>query len=152
MLVLTRKPQERIHIGENITITVVRVQGNTVRIGIEAPKQIRVVRGEVAVKDAQAGGEFSLVSAETEVPEQDEAEGVAGLCRRGSAAVAVVPRRRPAGRCLDAGARGVSRSLALQPGLFIHHSSSCATAVSAVSIGPSLTSINTADTAVAHRE
>ena len=52
MLVLTRKLQERIHIGENITITVVRIQGNTVRVGIEAPGDVRVVRGEVVARDA----------------------------------------------------------------------------------------------------
>ena len=52
MLVLTRKLQERIHIGENITITLVRIQGNTVRIGIEAPGDVRVVRGEVVARDA----------------------------------------------------------------------------------------------------
>ena len=51
MLVLTRKLQERIHIGENITITVVRIKGNTVRVGIEAPGDVRVIRGEVAVRD-----------------------------------------------------------------------------------------------------
>lgn len=61
MLVLTRKLQERIHIGENITITVVRVQGNTVRIGIEAPGDVRVVRGEVAARDA-----VELAAAESE--------------------------------------------------------------------------------------
>ena len=52
MLVLTRKQQERIHIGENITITVVRIKGNTVRVGIEAPRDVRVMRGEVNAKDA----------------------------------------------------------------------------------------------------
>ncbi len=51
MLVLTRKLQERIHIGENITITVVRIKGNTVRVGIEAPGDVHVIRGEVVVKD-----------------------------------------------------------------------------------------------------
>ncbi len=51
MLVLTRKLQEKIHIGENITITVVRIQGNTVRVGIEAPGDVRVVRGEVIARD-----------------------------------------------------------------------------------------------------
>jgi len=47
MLVLTRKLDETIRIGEGIRITVLRVKGNTVRIGIEAPKQIRVVREEL---------------------------------------------------------------------------------------------------------
>jgi len=62
MLVLTRKPQERIHIGDNITITLVRVQGNTVRIGIEAPGEVRIVRGEVATRDQL---ELAVAEAET---------------------------------------------------------------------------------------
>jgi carbon storage regulator CsrA len=48
MLVLTRKLQEKIRIGSDITITVLRVKGNTVRIGVEAPRDVRVVRGELA--------------------------------------------------------------------------------------------------------
>ena len=58
MLVLTRKLQEKIHIGANITITVVKIKGNTVRVGIEAPGDVRVVRGEVAIRDETevAGG------------------------------------------------------------------------------------------------
>jgi carbon storage regulator CsrA len=48
MLVLTRKPQEQIRLGNNVTITVVRIQGNTVRLGIEAPHDVRVIRGEIA--------------------------------------------------------------------------------------------------------
>ena len=64
MLVLTRKMQERIHIGDNITITLVRIQGNTVRIGIEAPGDVRVVRGEVAVRD-----QLELAAAEAENPD-----------------------------------------------------------------------------------
>jgi carbon storage regulator CsrA len=47
MLVLTRKLDEAIQIGDNIKITVLRVKGNTVRIGIEAPKHIKVVRDEL---------------------------------------------------------------------------------------------------------
>jgi carbon storage regulator CsrA len=47
MLVLTRKLQERICIGENITVTVLRVKGQQVRIGIEAPRDVRVIRGEL---------------------------------------------------------------------------------------------------------
>lgn len=51
MLVLTRKLQEQIRIGENITITILRVKGNTVRVGIDAPRQIRVLRGELPPED-----------------------------------------------------------------------------------------------------
>jgi len=47
MLVLTRKVKEQIVIGDNITITLVRMQGNSVRIGIDAPKDVRVIRGEL---------------------------------------------------------------------------------------------------------
>ena len=54
MLVLTRKQQEQIQVGDNITVTIVRIQGNTVRIGINAPRSVRVVRGEVAMRDAEA--------------------------------------------------------------------------------------------------
>ena len=53
MLVLTRKADEQILIGDDIKITLVRVRGNSVRIGIDAPKNIRVVRGELAAKDAE---------------------------------------------------------------------------------------------------
>jgi len=47
MLVLTRKLQEKIQIGNEITITILRVKGNTVRVGIEAPRDVRVVRAEL---------------------------------------------------------------------------------------------------------
>jgi carbon storage regulator len=48
MLVLTRKYQEKIRIGENITITVLRMKGKAVRLGIEAPSNVPVVRGELS--------------------------------------------------------------------------------------------------------
>ena len=47
MLVLTRKHGERIVIDGNITITIVEVRGDKVRIGIEAPKDVAVHREEV---------------------------------------------------------------------------------------------------------
>jgi carbon storage regulator len=47
MLVLSRKVGEKILIGSNIEITVVRVCQNTVRIGVEAPRSIQVVREEI---------------------------------------------------------------------------------------------------------
>jgi carbon storage regulator CsrA len=48
MLVLSRKPGEQVVIGNNITITVVEVIGNRVRIGIAAPDDVRILRGELA--------------------------------------------------------------------------------------------------------
>lgn len=50
MLVLSRKPGERIWIGEMISITVVRVTGGGVRIGIEAPPELPVMRDELKQK------------------------------------------------------------------------------------------------------
>lgn len=47
MLVLSRKKNEKIRIGEDITIVVVEVRGDKVRLGIEAPKEIAVHRQEV---------------------------------------------------------------------------------------------------------
>jgi len=47
MLVLSRKPGEKIHIGTEITIMVASVEGNRVRIGIEAPDQVPIVRNEL---------------------------------------------------------------------------------------------------------
>jgi carbon storage regulator CsrA len=52
MLVLTRKKQEQVRIGQEITITVIRVKGNYVQLGIEAPREVRVVRGELPTFDA----------------------------------------------------------------------------------------------------
>lgn len=47
MLVLSRKTSERILIGDDIAITVVRIGPNSVRIGIEAPKSMNIVREEL---------------------------------------------------------------------------------------------------------
>ncbi|MCO6045414.1 carbon storage regulator [Aeoliella sp. ICT_H6.2] len=48
MLVLTRKSDEKIRIGDDIVITVLRTKGKAVRLGIEAPSDMRVLRGEIA--------------------------------------------------------------------------------------------------------
>ena len=47
MLVLSRKVGERILIGDNITVTVVRVAQGTVRIGVDAPQETQIVREEI---------------------------------------------------------------------------------------------------------
>jgi len=53
MLVLSRRPGESVAIGNDIVITVVAMSGNQVRIGIEAPREVRVLRQEIlkAVQD-----------------------------------------------------------------------------------------------------
>lgn len=50
MLVLSRKVGERIWIGDEISITVVRLTGGGVRIGIEAPDELPVIREELKKK------------------------------------------------------------------------------------------------------
>lgn len=47
MLVLSRKVGERVNIGGNVVVVVTRVAGNRVTIGIEAPDDVRIVRGEL---------------------------------------------------------------------------------------------------------
>ncbi len=47
MLVLSRKVGEKILIGENISVTIVRITGGGVRVGIEAPAELAVVREEL---------------------------------------------------------------------------------------------------------
>ena len=47
MLVLSRRESERIRVGESIVVTVVRLGGDKVRIGIEAPSDMLVLRDEL---------------------------------------------------------------------------------------------------------
>jgi len=53
MLVLSRRESERIRLGEGIVVTVVRISGDRVRIGIEAPENVPVVRDELAPKHVE---------------------------------------------------------------------------------------------------
>ena len=47
MLVLSRKVGEMLIIGGNITVKVVRIQGNRITLGIEAPSDVKILRGEL---------------------------------------------------------------------------------------------------------
>lgn len=58
MLVLTRKHQEKIRIGENIVITVLKTKGKAVRLGIEAPMEVPVIRGELKFESEAVVDEF----------------------------------------------------------------------------------------------
>jgi len=51
MLVLSRKPGEQILIGEGVRLSVVRINGGRVQLGIDAPRDFRVVREEIAPHD-----------------------------------------------------------------------------------------------------
>ncbi|HYW77969.1 MAG TPA: carbon storage regulator [Thermoguttaceae bacterium] len=52
MLVLSRRERERIRLGEEIVVTVIRLDGDRVRLGIEAPRDIVVLRDELAADKA----------------------------------------------------------------------------------------------------
>ena len=67
MLVLSRKKNESIIINDNITIVVVEIRGDKVRLGIEAPKEIPVHRNEVyeAIRRNQEAVEQSQVEPDT---------------------------------------------------------------------------------------
>ena len=53
MLCLTRKLNERIRIGKDVVIRIIKIKGNRVQIGIAAPEDVRILRGElIEHKDA----------------------------------------------------------------------------------------------------
>ncbi|PWG60984.1 carbon storage regulator [Sediminicurvatus halobius] len=53
MLILSRRAGETILIGDDIRVTVSAIQGGQVRVGIDAPAEVRIVRGELADADSQ---------------------------------------------------------------------------------------------------
>jgi carbon storage regulator len=59
MLVLSRKASEKIRLGDSIVVTIVRVSGDKVRLGIEAPPDVLVLRDELKPRAAppEADGE-----------------------------------------------------------------------------------------------
>jgi carbon storage regulator len=52
MLILSRRESESVHLGDDIVLTIVRVSGEKVRIGIQAPPHIKVLRNELEVEQA----------------------------------------------------------------------------------------------------
>jgi carbon storage regulator len=64
MLVLTRKQGEKLLIADHISISVLSVHGNRVRLGIEAPGDVRVLRAELAdwVGGSTAGNDCAIDS------------------------------------------------------------------------------------------
>ena len=53
MLVLTRKIGEKILIGSDVVVTISKVQGNRVWIGLEAPAAVKILREEIAIKEKE---------------------------------------------------------------------------------------------------
>ena len=64
MLALTRKTVEKIVIGDNVVLTIVDIRGDNVRVAIEAPKQVKIYRGElyeaIAKENIEAAGVPSI--------------------------------------------------------------------------------------------
>lgn len=53
MLVLTRKENQGILIGSDITVTVINIDGDKIRLGIDAPRDVRVIRQELTAEIGQ---------------------------------------------------------------------------------------------------
>ena len=72
MLILTRRVGETLMIGDDVTVTVLGVKGNQVRIGVNAPRDISVHREEIyeRIKAEQAEGNFDSDASNVEEAEQ----------------------------------------------------------------------------------
>jgi len=68
MLVLSRKERQRIKLGDSIVVTVVRVAGDKVRLGIEAPSDMLVLREELEAHSSEVLGS-EVLNAETPATE-----------------------------------------------------------------------------------
>ncbi len=55
MLVLSRKESQRIRLGDSIVITIVKISGDKVRVGIEAPSDVLVLRDELEAHECRPG-------------------------------------------------------------------------------------------------
>ncbi|WP_102510160.1 carbon storage regulator CsrA [Sanguibacter massiliensis] len=75
MLVLSRKVGESVLIGDDIVVTIVEARGDAVRIGIEAPRSMRVHRSEVATAVSEANAAAAAVS-------DDDVKDLLGRLRR----------------------------------------------------------------------
>jgi carbon storage regulator len=64
MLVLTRKLMEKLFIGDDICVTVVRLEGGQVRLGIDAPRDVSVVRAELVPERLSASNRGARVPAQ----------------------------------------------------------------------------------------
>jgi carbon storage regulator len=69
MLILSRKVNEKIVIGENISVSIIEIRGDQVRLGVDAPKTVKVFRQEVF--DAIRAENKAAAESKTVFPELD---------------------------------------------------------------------------------
>jgi carbon storage regulator len=69
MLILSRKVNEKIMIGDDISVSIIEVRGDQVRIGVDAPKNVKVFRQEVF--DAIKAENKAAVESQAALPELD---------------------------------------------------------------------------------
>jgi carbon storage regulator len=62
MLILTRRVDERIIIGDNVIVCVLEIEGNRVKLGLEAPKDIAILREEIHEQYAGSAANQSLLA------------------------------------------------------------------------------------------
>ena len=71
MLILSRKKDQKIMIGDSIELWVVDIRGDTVKIGIKAPREVKVFRQEVA-EEIEAANQAALKSSLAALPDVGE--------------------------------------------------------------------------------
>ena len=91
MLNITRRRGERIVLGDDVFVSVLEVSGQTVRLGIEAPRSVRVYREEIwlEVKRENEAAAQAASASLPDVPAPLKASGVGGDGSQGSARTAV---------------------------------------------------------------
>jgi len=71
MLILTRRVGETLMIGDSVTVTVLGVKGNQVRVGITAPKDVAVHREEIYQRIHREGGSAAAPGDATDLPQSE---------------------------------------------------------------------------------
>jgi carbon storage regulator CsrA len=83
MLVLTRKAKQQIQIGPYVTVTILQIKGQSVRVGIEAPKDVTVLRTELAEKLADGSFDATVTAALEKFDQESEISSAAANEQKG---------------------------------------------------------------------